>query len=74
MGYIVCSSLNYIFTITSIFFPWNRKLPNSIKKTDLEVCLFVKDLDRTEREYEATIRHFQDLMKKKGVKSIPEVC
>ncbi|GFS19805.1 ribosomal L1 domain-containing protein 1 [Elysia marginata] len=49
------------------------KLPNSIKKTDAEVCLFVKDLDRTEREYEATVRHFQDLLKKKGVKNMPEI-
>ncbi|RUS81861.1 hypothetical protein EGW08_010384 [Elysia chlorotica] len=49
------------------------KLPHSIKNTDAEVCLFVKDLDRTEREYEATIRHTQDLLKKRGVKSIPEI-
>ncbi|KAK3768182.1 hypothetical protein RRG08_031720 [Elysia crispata] len=49
------------------------KLPNSIKNADAEVCLFVKDLDRTERDYEATVRHVQDLLKKKGVKSIPEI-
>ncbi|GFN81947.1 ribosomal l1 domain-containing protein 1 [Plakobranchus ocellatus] len=49
------------------------KLPNSIRKTDVEVCLFVKDLDRADREYDATVCHFQDILKKKGVNSINEI-
>ena len=38
-----------------------------------EVCLFVKDLDKTDREYEKSVRHFKSFLKTKGITSIAEV-
>ncbi|CAG5133054.1 unnamed protein product [Candidula unifasciata] len=49
------------------------KLPHSIRPVTSEVCLFVKDLDKFDREYESTIHHFKDLFSKKGISSITEV-
>lgn len=50
-----------------------RKLPHSLAKPELDVCLFVKDLDKEERDYEPTVQHFQDLFKKKGITTVTDV-
>ncbi|KAH9495585.1 Ribosomal L1 domain-containing protein 1 [Bulinus truncatus] len=49
------------------------KLPHSIYQPDLDVCLFVKDLDMKNREYERTVLHFQDFLKNKGVNCITDI-
>ncbi|XP_059168966.1 ribosomal L1 domain-containing protein 1-like [Physella acuta] len=49
------------------------KLPHSLAKPDLDVCLFVKDLDKEERDYEPTVQHFQDLFKKKGITTVTDI-
>ncbi|KAK3586069.1 hypothetical protein CHS0354_033190 [Potamilus streckersoni] len=48
-------------------------LPNSIHYDTREVCLFVKDLDRKSREYEVTVRHFQQLLDSKGISKISKI-
>lgn len=48
-------------------------LPHSLRRPDLDVCLFVKDLKRDERDYEPTVRHFQDLLKNSGVNSVTDI-
>ena len=51
-----------------------RKLPNGLGEENKEVCLFVKDLDRTDREYEQSVRHFKAFLKSKGISCVSEVC
>ena len=51
-----------------------RKLPNGLARQRKEVCLFVKDLDRTDREYEKSVQHFKTLLKSKGISCVSEVC
>ncbi|CAL1533530.1 unnamed protein product [Lymnaea stagnalis] len=48
-------------------------LPHALQRPDLDVCLFVKDLNREERDYESTVRHFQDLLKKNGVNAVTDI-
>lgn len=44
-------------------------LPHSVDAEDSTVCLFVKDLKRGRRlDYEPTIKHYEQLLKKKNVK------
>ena len=50
-----------------------RKLPHSIHYDTREVCLFVKDLDVNDREYEKTVWHYQDLFRQKGIAHISKV-
>ena len=50
-----------------------RPLPHSIDEDSREVCLFVKDLDKNDREYEKTVDHYQTLFKAKGVTKITKV-
>jgi len=49
------------------------KLPQSIRHSDLEVCLFVKDLDKVDRDYEPTVHHFKDLLRKKGINTVTDI-
>ncbi|XP_012934714.1 ribosomal L1 domain-containing protein 1 [Aplysia californica] len=49
------------------------KLPHSLRHENMEVCLFVKDLDREDRDYEPTVRHFQEMLKKHGVSCVAEI-
>ena len=37
------------------------------------MCLFVKDQNKTERDYSATVRHYQELLQGKGVKEVKEI-
>ena len=37
------------------------------------MCLFVKDLDKTDREYEKTVQHYQDLLRQNGITCISKV-
>lgn len=48
------------------------RLPHSINVNEHlpEVCLLVNDIDRTDRDYEATMRKYQDMVDKAGVGSI----
>ena len=48
-------------------------MPHSLHYDTREVCLFVKDLDRDDREYEKTVEHFQDYFMKNGVTNISKV-
>ncbi|KAK6168344.1 hypothetical protein SNE40_020898 [Patella caerulea] len=48
-------------------------LPKSTSHDSQTVCLFVKDLDKDDREYEKTKYHYQDLLKKAGLKEIPDI-
>lgn len=48
-------------------------LPNSMHFDSREVCLFVKDLDKKNREYEPTVQHFEDILKKEKVTSISKI-
>ena len=50
-----------------------RDLPHSIHYETREVCLFVKDLDKTDREYEKTVQHYQDLLRQNGITCISKV-
>ncbi|XP_013069710.2 ribosomal L1 domain-containing protein 1-like isoform X1 [Biomphalaria glabrata] len=49
------------------------KLPHSIYHPDLDVCLFVKDLDVKDREYEKTVNHFRDLFRQKGINCVTAI-
>ena len=60
------------YVIIIIFYPY-RKLPHGLHKKNTEVCLFVKDLDRKNREHELTSDHFKDLLRSKGVTCVSEV-
>ena len=42
-------------------------------KENAEVCLFVKDLNKKERDYEPTVRHFKELLERQNVKCISQV-
>ncbi|XP_052820143.1 ribosomal L1 domain-containing protein 1-like [Mya arenaria] len=48
-------------------------LPNSLHYDTREVCLFVKDLDKKNREYELTVQHYQDLLHKKNISCISKI-
>ncbi|ESP00021.1 hypothetical protein LOTGIDRAFT_113219, partial [Lottia gigantea] len=49
------------------------KLPRSSSYGNQSVCLFVKDLDKDDREFEKTKYHYQDLLKSAGLKEIPDI-
>ncbi|OWF50905.1 ribosomal L1 domain-containing protein 1-like [Mizuhopecten yessoensis] len=49
------------------------RLPHSVWKPGQEVCLFVKDINKTSREHEVTERHFKDLLSSKGINCITQV-
>ncbi|PVD39400.1 hypothetical protein C0Q70_02030 [Pomacea canaliculata] len=45
-----------------------KKIPKRHSTTlKLEVCLFVKDLERRDREYEKTVQHFKDFLKSRDI-------
>ncbi|XP_013395541.1 ribosomal L1 domain-containing protein 1 [Lingula anatina] len=48
-------------------------LSHPITSETTDVCLFVKDLDKKNREYGPTVRHFQELLQSKGVKCVSEI-
>ena len=48
-------------------------LPKSVQKTEDDICIFVKDLDRSNKDYEASERHYKELLHSKGVNNIAEV-
>jgi len=49
------------------------KLPHGIRHENMDVCLFVKDLDKDERDYEPTVRYIQDLLRKHNISSVSEI-
>ncbi|XP_060066602.1 ribosomal L1 domain-containing protein 1-like [Ylistrum balloti] len=49
------------------------RLPHSVWRPEQEVCLFVKDLNKSSREHEVTERHFKDLLSSKGISCITQV-
>lgn len=49
------------------------QLPNSLVRSNTDICLFVKDQDKNERDYEPTVEHFKELLSSKGVDNIAEV-
>lgn len=50
-----------------------RNLPHGLFTPDTDVCLFVKDIDKTSREFELTEDHFRDLLMDKGVNCVRKV-
>ncbi len=48
------------------------KLPHSLVENENqpEVCLIVKDVDKKDRDYEKTIRKYQQLIEKNNLSSI----
>ncbi|XP_048763572.2 ribosomal L1 domain-containing protein 1-like [Ostrea edulis] len=48
-------------------------LPHGLFTPDTDVCLFVKDIDKTSREFELTEDHFRDLLMDKGVNCVRKV-
>lgn len=38
-----------------------------------DACLFVKDLDKNNRDYAPSVEHFKDLLESKGVSKVAEV-
>ncbi|XP_061191368.1 ribosomal L1 domain-containing protein 1-like [Saccostrea echinata] len=48
-------------------------LPHGLFTPDTDVCLFVKDLDKTSREFELTEDHFRDMLVDKGVNCIRKI-
>lgn len=56
------------------FFFFSRKVPNGLKFPNQDVCLFVRDLKRGERDYEPSQVHFKELLASKGIDYISEVC
>ena len=67
---LICCFLPCIFSRKLSCF---RKLPNGLQSQNKEVCLFVKDLDKSDREYEKSVRHFKDFLKSKGISCVSEV-
>lgn len=49
------------------------ELPASVHYDAREVCLFVKDLDKKDREYEKTVQHYEDLFRQKGISNISKI-
>lgn len=49
------------------------KVPNGLKFPNQDVCLFVRDLKRGERDYEPSQVHFKELLASKGIDYISEV-
>ena len=50
-----------------------RELPTSIHYELREVCIFVKDIDKKNREYDATVQHYEDLFRRHKIDSISKV-
>merc|ERR1712170_87664 len=48
-------------------------LPHNHHMTKPDICLFVKDLDKDSRDYEAVSRHYKELLSSKGVPDITEI-
>ncbi|XP_076458057.1 ribosomal L1 domain-containing protein 1-like [Babylonia areolata] len=48
------------------------KLPNGLDMNK-EVCLFVKDLDKSDRDYEKSVRHFKHRLKTQGIGCVAQV-
>ncbi|XP_045215019.2 ribosomal L1 domain-containing protein CG13096-like [Mercenaria mercenaria] len=48
-------------------------LPTSIHYELREVCVFVKDLDKKNREYEATVQHYEDLFRQHKIENITKI-
>ncbi|XP_046399739.1 putative ribosome biogenesis protein C8F11.04 [Ischnura elegans] len=65
--------------ISSIRIPKNKKkhyrfvLPHSFLKDTADVCLFVKNLSKNDREYEDTVRYFKNFITVAGVTGVTEV-
>ncbi|XP_062611514.1 ribosomal L1 domain-containing protein 1-like [Saccostrea cucullata] len=51
----------------------NMNLPHGLFTPDTDVCLFVKDVDKTSREFELTEDHFRDMLIDKGVNCIRKI-
>ncbi|XP_033744108.1 ribosomal L1 domain-containing protein 1-like isoform X2 [Pecten maximus] len=49
------------------------RLPHSVWTPEQEVCLFVKDLDKSSREHEVTEQHYKDLLASIGISCITQV-
>lgn len=49
------------------------KLPNPLSTVSTEVCLFVKDLDKRDKDFKPTAAHFKDLLARQNVKCISQV-
>lgn len=49
------------------------ELPTSIHYDLREVCIFVKDLNKKNREYDATVQHYEDLFRKHKIDSINKI-
>lgn len=58
---------------TDVLFSFFSVLPHSFLKDTAEVCLFVKNLSKNDREYEDTVRHFKNFIKVAGVTGVTEV-
>jgi len=48
-------------------------LPHSHLPTPTDVCLFTRDLDKNNRDYSPTERHFQSLLHKNGITSVAKI-
>ncbi|KAK7492790.1 hypothetical protein BaRGS_00015928 [Batillaria attramentaria] len=49
------------------------KLPHGLGTQRKEVCLFVKDIDRKDREFEKTVADMRAFLKSKGITNVSEV-
>jgi len=48
-------------------------LPHSHLPTPTDVCLFTRDLDKNNRDYSPTERHFQSLLHKNGITNVAKI-
>ncbi|XP_069125005.1 ribosomal L1 domain-containing protein 1-like isoform X2 [Argopecten irradians] len=49
------------------------RLPHSVWTSEQEVCLIVKDIDKSSREHEVTEQHYKDLLSSKGITCITQI-
>jgi hypothetical protein len=66
----LCDSKDILIMHLRILF---SALPHPLNTPTTDVCLFVKDLNRTKREYDDSVNFFKDLLAEKGVKTISNV-
>ncbi|XP_067672073.1 ribosomal L1 domain-containing protein 1-like [Haliotis asinina] len=48
-------------------------LPHSLKRDTVDVCLFVKDLNKKKRDFDPSIHHYKELLDKHDISFVTEV-
>ncbi|XP_046369994.2 ribosomal L1 domain-containing protein 1-like [Haliotis rufescens] len=49
------------------------KLPHSLMRDTMDVCLFVKDVNKKKRDFDPTIHHYKELLDKHDINFVTEV-